>query len=113
MSDKREKAKESAAKVRDEAKMAAYNEVRQDLSTSKTSRVLFPIHLYSNEGDYTLMSEDSDILKYFKENTIEDYYTGDELKIEIFGEAVTTIREYAETHNKIPTAMLIAYEAMK
>jgi hypothetical protein len=108
MADTKQKAAEVAKRLRLESKKTAFNEVVSE----PNSCVLIPIHLYSEEGDYTLMPEDSNILQYFKDNIIEDIYTEEELKIEIKDVETKTVRQQAETSNKIPTQILWVYETL-
>jgi hypothetical protein len=103
MADTKQKAAEVAKRLRLENKKAAFDEVVSE----PYSCVLIPIHLYSEEGDYTLMPEDSNILQYFKDNIIEDIYTEEELKIE-----TKTVRQQAVASNKIPTQILWVYETL-
>jgi hypothetical protein len=103
MADTKHKAAEVAKRLRLESKKAAFDEVVSE----PNSCVLIPIHLYSEEGDYTLMPEDSNILQYFKDNIIEDIYTEEELKIK-----TKTVRQQAVSSNKIPTQILWVYETL-
>jgi hypothetical protein len=108
MAEAKQKAAEVARRLRLESKKAAFDEV----ASQPNSCVLIPIHLYSEEGDYTLMPEGSDILQYFKDSIVEDIYTEEELKIEIKDVETKTIRQQAETSNKIPTQILWVYETL-
>lgn len=108
MADTKQKAAEVAKRLRLESKKAAFDEVVSE----PNSYVLIPIQLYSEEGDYTLMPEDSNILQYFKDNIIEDIYTEEELKLEIKDVETKTVRQQAEASNKIPTQILWVYETL-
>lgn len=110
MADTKQKAAEIAKKLRFESKKSAFDEVSSN--TDQISTILAPVHLYSEEGDYTLLPADSEILQYFKDNVIDDIYTEQELQLEITGFEATTVREKAIASNKIPTQLLWIYEVL-